>query len=331
MNGKKLIGMLAALVVLVGIASLQKQRVRKNRPVHANAQATLLQGVDLNQIDRLEIAEDSNTVSLAKQAGKWVVRSLYDYPADFGKLADALRAAADVKLGRPVRAANVEESEFGLDAAMSIAVKSGGQDAATLEVGTRRAASDAAGWSNQRFVRKGNAGDVYLVDYDFRPFVADASDWIETELLHVRSSDIVSVKVGDVELHSVGDTWTLADLDETTEELESSEANRLRMALQYLNCTAVADPAGSDAELGFTNAVVYTASTTNKTYTVAVGGETEEGRYLRLAGDVPEQLKNWTYVVGSYKANDFLITRDKLVKPRESLDEDGSTEELSAE
>ncbi|VGO16483.1 hypothetical protein PDESU_05074 [Pontiella desulfatans] len=324
MTSKKLIGMVIALAVLAGIALMQNKGGNKHRADMDKTAATLLQGLDLNTVDGVAIAEGSDSVELVKQDGKWVVGSLFNYPADFKKLADALRAASEVTMGSPVRSANVDAAEFGLDKAKSIVLKTGGNDAVKLAVGARREASNTAGWANQHFVQKGGADDIYLVDYDFRPFTEESDDWIDTELINVSSSDIVSVKAGDMELNSVSNTWTLADLDEETEEFQSSEANKLRMALQYLNCTTVADPAMTDADLGFTNAVAYTASTTNKSYTVTLGGEADNGRYLRLSGDVPEKVNGWTYVVSTYEANDFLLTRDKLVKAKEPEEEEAN-------
>ncbi|WP_372794261.1 DUF4340 domain-containing protein [Pontiella sp.] len=325
MNKKKLIGMAVALVVLVSLAVVQNQGGKNRRTVADAGITTLFRGLELNRIDGVDISSDGNCAELAKKDGQWVVASLYSYPADFKKLADALQDAAAVEVGAPVRASNVDEAEYGLDDAKSIVLKSGGQPVLSLEVGARREAS--SGWANQHFIRKDGAADIYLVDYDFRPFAEEPEDWMDTELIHVSSSDIVSVNVGDVELQAVSNNWILADLEEDTEELQSTEANKLRSALQYLNCTTVADPALSDPELGFTNAVIYTASTTNKTYTVSVGGEAEEGRYVRLSGDVPAALQDWTYVVRNYDADDFLITRDQLVKekePAETEDEEES-------
>ncbi|MDF7823842.1 DUF4340 domain-containing protein [Pontiellaceae bacterium B12227] len=322
MTVKKLIGMLIALAVLVGLAVVQKKGGNKKRPVVAGEGATLFQGLELNLVDGLNVSKGSNAVSLAKQDGTWVVRSLYNYPADFSKLADALRAASEVKMGAPVRASNVDASEYGLDEATSVSLRSGGAESLKLEVGGRREGSSTAGWANQHFVRKGGGDDIYLVDYDFRPFAAESDDWIDKELINIRSADIVAVKAGDVELSAVSNAWVLADLNEETEEFQSSEANKLRMALQYLNCTSVADPAKSDAELGFTNAVVYTASTTNKSYTVSVGGEGKGGRYVRLEGDVPERVQGWTYVISTYEAGDFLIPRDELVKEKKTSEEE---------
>ncbi|QHI68147.1 DUF4340 domain-containing protein [Tichowtungia aerotolerans] len=322
MTGKKLIGMAVALAVLAGIALIQQKGARKRTPA-VNREATLFQGLELNTVDGVDIFQGSQTgsavssVSLQKKDGVWVVDSLYDYPADFNKLADALRAASDLKIGLPVRASNVDAAEYGFDEPKTVALKSGGKEVVKVDIGAQRAASDAAGWANQHFVRKDGSDSIYLVDYDFRPFATDSSSWIDKEMLNISSPDIVSVKTADAELKEDAGVWTLVGLNQETEELQVSEANKLRSALQYLNCTSVADPAESDADLGFADPVVYIASTTNKTITVKVGGEADGGRYVRLEGDVPEKLNGWTYVVSSYKADSFLVTRDKLVKAKE--------------
>jgi hypothetical protein len=316
--------MVIALAILLVVVVVQQNGKKTHRSAEDNGE-TLFQGLELNLVDGLEIANGSNSVSLAKQDGKWLVESLYNYPVDFSKLADALRTASDIQLGSPVRTSNIDASEYGLNGAKQVELKSGGKTVAGVEIGAQREGSDSAGWANQHFIRKDDQPEIYLVDYDFRPFSDRSEDWIDTELLNIRSANIVSVKVGDVSLHSVSNAWTLADLDEETEEFQSSEANKLRMALQYLNCITVADPSLSDADFGFTNATVYTASTTNKTYTVTLGGAAENGRYLRFGGDAPEKLSDWTYVVRSHDADDFLIPREKLVKPKEEpkTEEDG--------
>lgn len=297
-----------ALALLIAIGLIQHVGSKKQTP-KTGGDATLFQGLELNAIDSVEVSQDSNSVQLMKKDGQWVVKSLYDYPANFRKLADALRAASEVKLGRPQRTANVDATEYGFDHAKSIVMNSGGKEAVKIEVGAQREASESAGWARQHFIRKDGKDPIYLVDYDFRPFNTDSDQWIDTELLNISPSDIVSVSVGDVALHSVSNTWTLADLNEATEEFQTTEANRLRSALQYLNCSSIADPA-----LELTNAIVYTASTSNKTYTVSVGAKTDDGRLVQLGGDVPDKLKPWTYVISSYKADSFLIPREQLVK-----------------
>lgn len=325
MNMKKLIGMALVLVLLAGIAVWQRKghEVRRSTPA---ADATLLKNVDLNAVTRLEVTQSSNHVALLKKDGQWVVDSLYGYPADFDRLADALRKAAEVKTGSPVRTGNVAASELGLDdKAKSIVLKTGdGREAAALTVGARREASATAGWANQFFVRNGGSEAVYLVDYDFRPFSEKPADWISKELLAVQPGDIVTVQSGNVKMKLDGASWTLEGLNAETEELQSTEAEKLRSALQYLNCTSVADPAKTDAELGFDKPAVYTAQTKDGvTYTVKLGAAADGGRYVRIsaagnadADKLNEKLSKWTYVVSSYAADSLMISRDKLVKPK---------------
>lgn len=285
MNGKKLIGMVVALAVLAAIAVMQKKHGKLGSVSAPAKDATMLEGVDLNAVTALDVTLGSNTVSLVKKGGVWVAGSLYGYPVDFAMFADALRNVAEAYMGKPVRAGNVAESEYGFgETSRKIVLKSGDTVVASIEVGARRAASDVAGSASEFFVRKGGGEAIYLVDYDFGAFPETVEEWIDTELLNVRSSDVVSVKSGGVELKLDGSDWKLGGFDEATEELQTAEANKARMALQYLNCASVADPAMTDAQLGFTNAATYVAQTKDGfTYTVRIGGETNATRYARFA------------------------------------------------
>lgn len=283
MTAKKLIGMAVVLAVLAGVAVLQRRGGESRRDRDAAIETKLLAGVDLNAVDRINVAEESDSVTVAKTDGRWTVETLYGYPADFSKLAGALRAAADVDLGRPVRSENVDAAEFGLeDGVKTIELQSAGEPVAEVYVGDRREAS--SGWANEFFIRKGDSDAVYLVAYDFRPFSATPADWIDKQLVRVPSADIVAVEAGDVKLTEESGSWKLADLNAETEEFQSSEANRLRSALQYFSCTTVADPSKTDAELGFDSAKEYSAETKDGLiYNVKVGGEADDGRYVRLS------------------------------------------------
>lgn len=325
MKMKKLIGMAIVFVVLASIALWQGRDRSPSLPEAVVLKVALLGDIDLNALTGLDV----NEVSLEKIDGVWGVSSLQGYPVDFPRLADALRKLAEVELGQPVRSGNVDSAEFGLDAPKkNLVLKTGAQQvAAKIHVGARREAS--SGWANQFFVRTGDDVAVYLVDYDFRPFSDNPSEWISKELLRVPSTNVVSVSVGDVELKQDGAEWVLADLDSETEEFQSSEANRLRSALQYLNCETVAEP---DVEFG--TPTVYTAKTQDGLiYTVTLGNETEDGQLARIkveaedsdasehVDQLNEKLSNWTYVISSYAAESLRLTRDQLVKPIEDAEE----------
>jgi hypothetical protein len=287
MNSKKLLGMTIALAVLAGIAAVQHRGTQKRPPDAAGTGRLLLDGLDLNTVDAMSVTEGTNTVSLIKKEGKWTNASLHGYPVHFEKLANALRRTAEVERGWPVRAYNIDSGELGLDHPKTIRLSSGGREVARIEVGARREGSESAGWSNQYFIRTDGAEAVYLVDYDFHPFEADAEAWMESAILHVRSADIVAVQAGDAELKLDGSAWTLADLDPQTETLDTAAAGKVRAALQYLNARTVADPAASDDALGFAEPSKYAARDKDGfSYTLMVGGEAaDEGRYLRVSVD----------------------------------------------
>jgi hypothetical protein len=286
MTLKKLMGMAVVLVLMAGAAIWQRSGQARPHRAPRSAAATLLKGVDLNALTGLEVSQTSNRVALVKKEGVWTVDSLYGYPADFGKLAEALRKLAEVKTGRPVRAGNVADSEFGLDeGGRKIVLNDGdGAPAAMIAVGARRDAS--SGWAGEFFIRLDGRKEIYLVDYDFGPFSDKPADWIGTELLKVPSADVVSVKAGDASLALNGRDWTLTDLNPETEEFQRSEANRLRSALNNLRCVTVADPAKSDADLGLDDPFVYVAQTKGGlVFTVKLGAETDDGRVAHFSVD----------------------------------------------
>lgn len=289
MTAKKLIGMAAVLVLLVGIAVVQKKKDVSRHSPPARTDATLLEGIDLNAITQLEITQSSTgRVALIKKDGQWTVDSLYGYPADFSQLANALRTMADVKPGSPMRAANVTASEFGLDdSAKRIVLKTGdNRTAATVVIGEQRKGSAASDWKNQSFIRKDQEEAVYLVAYDFDLFSEKSTDWISRSLLQVPPDDIVSVKAGDVVLKKNGADWTLPDLNKETEEFQSPEADRMRSVLEELGCITVADPAKTDKELGFDKPFTYVAQTKDGfTYTIKLGAKTDVGQFARFAVD----------------------------------------------
>jgi hypothetical protein len=213
---------------------------------------------------------------------------MYGYPADFSKLAGALRQLAELETGSPVRTGNITSEEFGLDdKAKRIGLKAGdSRTAATVTVGVQRKATVATGWKKQSFIRRDKEESIYLVDCEFTEFSGQSTDWINGELLRVPPDDIVSVNAGGVVLKQIGSEWTLPDLNKDTEQLVQPEADRLRSGLESLGCGAVADPARTDAELGFDKPFTYVAQTKDGfTYTVKLGAKADERQFVRIAVD----------------------------------------------
>lgn len=288
MTVKKLIGMALALILLVTVAILQHHGGKSPSANDSGKQSTLFEGIDLNTVSAIDVENGSNSVALVKPDGKWTIASLFGYPADFGKLANTIRSAAQAKLGSPVRAGNVDESEYGLGAdAKKIVLKAGDKILATIVVGATRKGSDSAANTREYFIRRNDDPSIYLVDYDFGSFSNTAEDWMDKQLVSVRSGDLVEVKTDDIDLQQDGTTWKLADLDPATEDFQTPVANRLRSGLRYLTCDSVADPSQTDEKLGFDAPAHYTARTRDGfTYSVTLGAaKDDKGRYVRMAVD----------------------------------------------
>lgn len=284
MNSKKLMGMAMAFVVLSGMAVLPKKGTGRSLSA-AGGSERLLAGIDLNAVSALEVIRGTKAVHLIKQNGRWQAADLSGYPVDFKKLAESIRSLAAVKLGPPVRPKNGTAAEFGFDKPpRRVVLKSGETVLAAVEIGARREADGGAGYSRQCFVRKAGDDSVYLVDYDFHPFLVEPEQWIDRQIINVAAAEVVSVRVGALELKLDGAEWTVTGLDAETEELLPSEANRSREALQYINAKTVADKTMSDAALGFDHSVNYVAQTRDGcTYTVTFGDEIDRARYARFA------------------------------------------------
>lgn len=281
MTGKKLTIMAIALIVLTAIVFIQKQNSNPIRST-TNSNKTLLDDINLNTISNIKITKGNTNISLTKQDGKWHVTSLYDYPADFRKLAGAIQKIADTKLGEPIRANNIDKEELGLGkTATQIAIKTDNNKTITIDIGATRDATKTVGWANQHFIRKDGNDEIYLVDYDFQPFTGSLNDWIKKEILNISQGDIVAIKTDTIDLKLNGADWKLAGLKEN-EEIKPAEITRLQGALQYLNCTTIADPTKEDKDLEFDTSAVYIAKTKDGfTYTVKLGNKTTNGQYTR--------------------------------------------------
>ncbi len=328
MTAKKLVGMGYVLLLLVAIAVVQHYRTQSLHSAQKPQRGKMFDGLDLNTVTAIDIATSTNTVSLVKTDGEWKVESLFGYPADFERLKNRIRAVANVDLGHPVRTGNLDDSEYGFGSgAKYIVLKAGETLAAKIEVGARRQGS-GSGYIAQFFIRIDDAPEIYQVNYEFDAFPDVSADWINPRLINVPSASVASIRTGNVDLSLVDGEWELAGLDPETEELDVAAVGALRSALLGLSCIGVADPALSDAELGFDSAFEVSLETTaGVAYRISLGAETDRGdRYARVAVDstaqtvaAPEEVSGWTYIVAQDDAAQLMVDRARLVREKASL------------
>ena len=320
MTSKNLNVLVAAAVVL-GVAAYFVGSGSKPSAPRLNGK-TVVPGLNAADVARIEIG--GKLVLAAGEKG-WVVESLYGYPASRDKIAENLLKIAELKVGQVARG-----RKLGAETAVSLK-DAAGKALAELKLGdthakkpTGQAAMYGGSYPDGRYLAF--EGETVLVKDTLVAFDGDAKKWCETRIASVPSSDVtaVSFRHGDelVELEKgTNSTWVLKGLG-PKEELDTSKTYSLDSALSYLDFNSVADPALTDAELGFSTGFVYTVTVKEGSNTVKrvakVGNKVKDGsdRYFRLDDG------KWTFTISSYSADNMMKRRSDLVKAKEEPKKD---------
>src|SRR3569833_2223723 len=100
MNLKQL-GILIALVVVIGGASLMLHKQEKSSWTGGGADVgKKLMGDDfpMNNVAHITVQHGTNTLNLVKQDDLWRVRERGNYPANFSQISDTLKKLHDLKV-----------------------------------------------------------------------------------------------------------------------------------------------------------------------------------------------------------------------------------------
>lgn len=326
MKDKNLAILVGAAVVLGATAVFVQRGVR--RPAPSAEGREILPSLSLADVARVEVGD---SLVVAATTNGWVVESMHGYPADRSKIAEHVLALADLKVGQVARG-----RPLGKETRVVLKDASGGTLAA-LTLGDRHVrrpsgpqAAFGGGYPDGRYV--GFGGQTVLVKDPLDAFDGDVRQWCETRIASVPADDVQSVSFAaaggetfELEKGTNG-VWTAKGLSDA-EELDATRTYALDSALSYLDFASVADPKLTDAELGFTTGVVYTATAKSGTNVVRhvarVGGLAPGGteRYVRI-GD-----GKWTYLVSAYAAENLAKTRKDLVKAKEPKAKEAKAEE----
>ena len=247
----------------------------------------------MNQVAEMDIVTDSGTNRLAKKNGKWVVASLFDYPANFNQVAERLRSLSDLKPGQVVRGGTEHLAEVGLapDKATQIRMKdSSGKILASLALGSMRlsqAGRSYGSFPQGQYFRVGE-GPVVLSRDPLPAFAMSNEDWIQRDLLTVPPEEIVEVSItstqnafairqpspGNFQVDGLG----------TNEQVDAEQAGRPMRVFQPGLVYSVADPVKSEKELGLDSPDTFVAKTRDGIiYTTLLGSNSvPAGRYAKL-------------------------------------------------
>ena len=329
MTNKNLVVLVAAAVVLGGAAYFLGNGSKGTAP-KLNGK-TILPGFNAADVAKIEIG---GKLTLAADEKGWVVESLHGYPASRDKIAENLLKLTELKVGQVARGRK-------LGAETDVVLKdAAGKSVAELKLGdthsrkpTGQAAMYGGGYPDGRYLAF--QGETVLVKDTLDAFDGDAKKWCDTRIASIPSSDVTAVSFRHgaeiVELEKgTNSTWTLKGLG-PKEELDTSKTYSLDSALSYLDFNAVADPALTEAELGFTTGYVYSVTVKEGSNTVVrtatVGNKVKDGtdRYFKLDDG------KWIFTISSYSAENMMKKRSDLVKAKEEPKKEEKKEETKEE
>ena len=333
---KKLLILVIAAAVLLVAAFLIKGGSQKAPNLVGRK---ILPPFNVSDVARVEIA-GTKSLTLVRGENGWNVDALHGYPANGKKILEDLLKLKELKAGMPA-------TEITNAAATVVTLKdANGGELAKLEMGDQHRSAPrgemaqfGGGYPDGRYVKL--EGHTVLVNETLDAFDGDPKKWVDTKIGGITASDVTAVTYTKgketVKLTRANGTWTLDGLG-PKEELDTSKTYSLDNALTYLNFSDVVDPKKPEAELGFADGAVYTATLKNGiTYTAKIGKKvgndnafkvsaafkpvgttaTENAACEKTVKDFNDGVGKWTYMISSGSAESMSKTRKDLVKAKE--------------
>ena len=224
------------------------------------ASALSVSAIDADQVEAKEFSVERI------ENGQWVIPSHHNYPADAAdQLARTASSVIGIKRGAMVTRWEADHARYGV---VNPKVDTLGVDQ-VKGVGKRltlRGEDDAVladyiigkqveGESDQYYVRHPDEDEVYVATLNI-DLSTKFTDWIETDLLDINSSDVVNVALNDYQfdelkgtvtqrdvttLHrkSASEDWQMDGLDETTQEVSKDAIRDTVNAIANLEIAGV--------------------------------------------------------------------------------------------
>ena len=338
------------LVLFVFLASLAVLVTREPaRPSAAGPQPgeKLLPDLDINRIEKARVESPQGTAEVQRVNGKWVVPSLFNYPADFDLVAKQLRTFDDLKVGQVVRGGLETPDEFGFSETnmtrILLAASGNVEDTTEIMVGAMRMTGQGSRFPNYpdgTYVRVGD-GPIVLVKESLHSLPRSSDDWVRKSLFGIepgRLSEITMVTTQETFTVKVPEPgkYAMDDLKKD-EEVNGDVVARLASVLQSLFFNSIADPEGTDADYGFADSNQISAKTKDGVvYSLFIGAPVQGtgDRYARIkvdggegeeaaakARELNSRFDGWTYTLGSYSWETLSMGKSQFVRKIPAKDE----------
>jgi len=198
MKNKKLL-ILFLITITVIIAAGITARIRA--PQSSIERKLLFPGLadQINNVSKVTIKENKNTVELLEQDKKWVVKNLDNYPANFNKVrATVINLSqfkiVDEKTDNPELYSRLSVEDPATEHSTSSLVtlfNNSGQELASVIIGQQRLSSSS---KPGLYIRKPDRKQALLVEGVLDISATDV-DWINQELMHISSAQVRSVTI----------------------------------------------------------------------------------------------------------------------------------------
>jgi hypothetical protein len=281
----------------------------------------------LHDAAKLEITHQGKQTVIEKRPdGGWGVASLHDYPIQDVKLRGVLTGLTELRLLEPRTGNPAEFGRLGVDDPNSAAssadlvrlVDAGGQPIVAVIVGHRRVRSQGH-VPDQVYVRRPDETQSWLAEGSLQAD-ADATAWIDRDILNIAQDKIASVVVGDDALvfGRVDGKFALTRPAEHP-KLEDYKVDNVARALETLTLQSVKADADADGEPA--GQAVFT--TVDGLVVKVTLLHADKDAWARFAVSGPEKVKaeadrlsarvaGWSYQVPSWKEKSLVPAIDDL-------------------
>lgn len=193
---------LAVQVVLVFAVNFCSQRPGAGGPEPS------LVGASLAQADSITIEEKGKKpFVLSKKGDRFVIPSLFDYPASSTTVDKVIHAFQDFKGGWPVATTSDARQRFRVDVAdfeKKVTFKKGSTVLAELYLGTSPS-------YRKQHVRLSDKSDIYVITIDPFDTSVRAEDWLDRDLYSVEADKASALTIAQFSLEKTKDKWMLVE------------------------------------------------------------------------------------------------------------------------